>query len=331
MIALLMSAALAAASPAAAGTIQVVDTIKVGGIGGWDYATFDATTRKMYIAHGTAISAVDVDARTANAALAVADGAHIALPFNEGKTIMITNGKANTVTLNDTTSGAVLATIATDTGPDGAIIDPATGHAFVMANHAGTIDVIDLQGKTVIGKIAVPGKPEGAAVDGNGRVFTHLEDKNQLVIIDAKTMKIVATWDMKDCDSPSGLAYVGGAHDWILSACDGKIARVTDIKTGREVAALPIGDGPDFALYDADRKVGYIPAGEGKLTAIDFSGATPVVIATVATQKGARTAALDPKTGDVLLPTADFGTPQPGMKRAPPLPDTFRVLVVGAK
>ena len=321
MIALLMSAALAAAP-------HVTDTIKVGGTGGWDYATVDAATRKMYIAHGMVISAVDIDAKTANAALASANGAHIAIPFNGGKTLMITNGKANTVTLNDAVSGAVLATIATDAGPDGAIIDPAGGHAFVMANHAGTIDVIDLQGKTVVGKIAVPGKPEGAAVDGNGRVFTHLEDKNQLVIIDAKAMKIIATYDMKDCDSPSGLAYIGGAHDWILSACDGKIARVTDIKTGKEIAALPIGDGPDFALYDADRQVGYIPAGEGTLTAIDFSGATPVVIATVPTAKGARTAALDPKTGEVLLPTADFGPAQPGAKRPSVLPDTFRVVVV---
>jgi len=322
MIALLMSAAVATSS------YHISDTIKVGGNGGWDYATFDPATRKLYIAHGAAISAVDVDAGTANPALAAADGAHIALPFNDGKSLMITNGKAGTVTVADAATGAVQATIATDAGPDGAIIDGSTGHAFVMANHSGMVDVIDLATKTVLGKINVPGKPEGAAADNNGRVFTHLEDKNQLLVIDAKTMKVTATWDMKDCESPSGLAYVGGAHDWILSACDGKVARVTDIKTGKEVAALPIGDGPDFALYDADRKVGFVPAGEGKLTAIDFSGDTPVVIATIATQRGARTAALDPKTGNVLLPTADFGAPQPGQKRPGVLPDTFRVIVV---
>ena len=317
-------------SPAvAASSYHVADTIKVGGSGGWDYATVDATTHRLYIAHGTAISSVDLDAKTANPALAPADGAHIALPFDGGKSLMITNGKAGNVTLNDAATGAVQATIATDAGPDGAILEGATGHAFVMANHSGMVDVIDLGAKAVVGKIAVAGKPEGAATDNNGRVFTHLEDKNQLVIVDAKAMKVTATWDMKDCESPSGLAYVGGAHDWILSACDGKITRVTDIKTGKEVATLPIGDGPDFAIYDADRKVGFIPAGEGKLTAIDFSGDTPTVIATVATQKGARTAALDPKTGNILLPTADFGAPQPGQKRPGVLPDTFRVLVVG--
>ncbi len=322
MIAFLLAAALGAAP-------HVTDTIKVGGAGGWDYATVDATTRKMYIAHGMVISAVDIDAKTANPALAQVNGAHIAIPFNDGKTLMVTNGKANTVTLNDAATGALLATIATDAGPDGAIIDGGTGHAFIMANHAGMVDVIDLDAKTVLGKVAVAGKPEGAATDNKGRVFTHLEDKNQLVVIDAKTMKVTATWDMKDCSSPSGMAYVGGAHDWILSACDNKIARVTDIKTGKEVAALPIGNGPDFALYDETRQVGYIPAGEdGTLTAIDFSGAAPVVIATIPTAKGARTAALDPKTGEVLLPTADYGPVPPGAKRPAVLPDTFRVVVV---
>ncbi len=329
-MAFLMSAALVAAPPVTP-NFTIVDTIKVGGSGGWDYAAFDATTRRLYIAHGAAVSAVDIDARTANPALVQAVGAHIALPFDGGKTLMVTNGKAGTVTINDAQSGAALATIATDAGPDGAIIDDVTGHAFVMANHAGAVDVIDLKTRTVIGKIAVGGKPEGAAQDGHGHVFTHLEDKSQLVVIDAATMKVTATWDMKDCDSPSGLAYVGGAHDWILSACDGKVARVTDLKTGKEIAALPIGDGPDFALYDDARRIGYVPAGDGTLTAIDFAGSAPKVVATVTTEKGARTAALDPKTGDVLLPTADFGPAEPGAKRPPIIADSFRVLVVGSK
>jgi YVTN family beta-propeller protein len=323
MIALLMSAALAAAP-------QVTDSIKIGGPGGWDYATFDATTRKMYIAHGMAIAAVDVDARTANPALAPANGAHVAVPFDGGRTLLVTNGKANAVTLNDAASGAVLTTIATDTGPDAAIVDPSTGRAFVMANHGNTVDVVDLQTKSVAARIAVPGRPEGAAVDGNGRVFAHLEDKNQLVVIDAKAMTLTATWDLKGCDSPSGLAYVTG-RDWILSACDGGVAKVTDVATGKTVATLNIGDGPDFALYDAERKTGYIPSGDGKLAVIDLSGDTPKVTALVATQRGARTGALDPKTGNVLLPTADFGTPEPGAKRPPIVPDSFRVLIVKVK
>ncbi len=320
MIALLVSAAIIAAP-------HVTGSIPVGGSGGWDYASFDATTRKLYIAHGSAISAVDVDAKTANPALAAADGAHIALPFAGGKTLLVTNGKANTVTLNDAGSGTVAATIATDPKPDGAIIDTATGYGFVMAAGGQMVDIIDLSKATVIGKVAVAGKPEGAATDDNGRVFTHLEDKSGLVVIDAKAMKVVSTFTMADCDSPSGLAYIDGKN-WILSACDNKIARVTDVATGKEIAKFPIGDGPDFALYDSARKIGYIPAGEGKLTAISFAGDKPTLIATVPTQAGARTAALDPKTGNVLLPTADFAPAEPGSKRPSPVPGTFRIVIV---
>ncbi len=320
MIALLMSAAVIAAP-------HVTGTIPVGGAGGWDYASFDATTRKLYIAHGSAISAVDVDAKTANPALLVTNGAHIALPFAGGKTLLVTNGKANNVTLNDAVTGATTATIATDSRPDGAIIDDATGYGFVMAAGGQVVDVVDLAKAAVVGKVAVAGKPEGAATDNNGRVFTHLEDKKGLVIIDAKAMKIVSSFTMADCDSPSGLAYIDGKN-WILSACDNKIARVTDAATGKEIATFPIGDEPDFALYDSARKIGYIPAGEGKLTAISFAGNKPALIATVPTQAGARTAALDPKTGDVLLPTADFGPAEPGSKRPVAIPGTFRIVVV---
>jgi hypothetical protein len=54
----------------------------------------------------------------------------------------------------------------------------------------------------------------------------------------------------------------------------------------------------------------------------------------VTTEKGARTLALDQSTGKLYLPTADYGTPpEPTAERphprAPIVPGSFRVLVVG--
>ncbi len=71
-----------------------------------------------------------------------------------------------------------------------------------------------------------------------------------------------------------------------------------------------------------------MPSGDGKLTVISFDGA-PRVVDTVATKTGARTAALDPATGHVFLPTADFGPAVAAGERPPILPDTFEILVVG--
>ncbi|MGZ3304896.1 MAG: YncE family protein [Asticcacaulis sp.] len=325
----LAAAAMAAPAMAAPATgLKVLDQIKVGGSGGWDYASFDSATRTVYLSHGASIASVNVESRAVNATLAAASGAHVALAFNGGKSLMITNGKTNTVTLNDAATGAVTATIATDTGPDAAVIDPATGHAFIMANHGGMVDVIDLETKAVLAKISAGGAPEAGAADGEGLVFTHLEDKNAIVVIDARAMKVKATYAMPDCDEPSGIAFIPGKR-WLLSACRGGVARISNADTGAEVAKVTIGNRPDFALYDAKRQMGYVPSGDGKLTAIDFSGATPVVAETIATPVGARTGTLDPDTGRIYLPTADFGPPPAAGGWPQSVPDTFRLVVVG--
>src|SRR5580700_2579076 len=142
------------------GALKVSDVIKIGGTGGWDYATVDDHRHVLYLSHGTVIASVNLATRSVNAHLADAQGAHIALPVNNGSMILVTHGKANEVTLNDSASGAVLARISTDTNPDAAILEPLTGRAFVMANRANTVDVVDLPTHAVVAKIAVPGTPE---------------------------------------------------------------------------------------------------------------------------------------------------------------------------
>ncbi len=325
----LIAAGLMALSPAAAiaGPPHVVDTLKIGGTGGWDYVTFDAAHNRVYVAHGAVISAFDLNTHKAATALIATQGAHIALPVDGGKTLLVTNGKSNTVTFNDALTGAQVATVATDSKPDAAIVEPVSGQAYVMANGGGTVDVIDLNSHTVVAKIPAGGAPEAAAVDGTGLVFTHLEDRNALVVIDGKTRAFKATYAMKDCDEPSGVAFVDKGR-LVLSACRNGVARVTEADTGVEVATLPIGQHPDGALYDPKTGMGYIPSGDGKLTVIGFDG-KPHVVDTVATRAGARTAALDPETGRVFLPTADYTPPARAGDRPGIVPDSFVVLVIG--
>lgn len=323
-----LAAAPAMALAATPTGLKVIDQIKVGGTGFWDYASFDPATHTVYLSHGSAIASLNADTRSVNPSLVATKGAHVAVPYNNGKGLMVTNGQSNTVTLNDASTGALIATIATDTGPDAALVDGATGRGFVMANHGNKVDVIDLGSKTVLANISVGGAAEGAASDDQGLVFTHLEDKNAIVVIDAKAMKVKATYAMPDCKEPSGIAFLPGKR-LILSACRGGVARITNADTGAEVTTVPIGSRPDFALYDAKRLVGYVPSGDGKLTVIDFSGAKPVAIETIETPMGARTATLDPDTGRIYLPTADFGPPPAAGGWPQALPDTFRVVVVG--
>jgi YVTN family beta-propeller protein len=319
---------IAQSSVAAAAGRSVLNVIKVGGPDGWDYTTFDPTTHILYIAHGSAIASVNTTTKAATPHLADAQGAHIAVPFAGGSRLLVTHGRANQVTLNDAKTGAVEATIPTDAKPDAALIEPTTGRGFVMANGGGTVDVIDLNTKAVISRIAVGGAPEAAAFDGQGLVFTHLEDHNAIVVIDAKAMKVKATYLMSGCDEPSGIAAIP-KKGLIVSACANQIVRLTNSKTGAEVASLPLGKRPDSAFWDDARQVGYVPCGDGTLTVIRFENDLAHVAEVVATQAGARTGAVDSTTCLVYLPTAELGPPVNAGGRPSIVPDTFKVLVVG--
>jgi hypothetical protein len=56
-------------------------------------------------------------------------------------------------------------------------------------------------------------------------------------------------------------------------------------------------------------------------------GVAPGVVATVKTTKGARTIALDPSTGRLYLPSAQY-LPAVGTARPAMAPGSFRILVV---
>jgi DNA-binding beta-propeller fold protein YncE len=306
----------------------ILETIKVGGPDGWDYTTFDPVTHTLYIAHGSGIASMNAATKAVTPHLADAQGAHIAVPFAGGGKLLVTHGKANQVTLNDAKTGAVDATIPTDAKPDAALIEPTTGRGFVMANGGGTVDVIDLDRKAVIARIAVGGAPEAATADGQGLVFTHLEDHSAIVVIDAKAMKVKATYPMRGCEEPSGIAAIP-KRGLILSACANQIARITDAKSGAEIASLPIGKHPDSAFWDEARQVGYVPCADGTLTVISFKDDAARVAEVVTTQAGARTGTVDPGSGFVYLPTGEFGAPANPGGRPSIVPDTLKVLVIG--
>jgi hypothetical protein len=111
---------------------------------------------------------------------------------------------------------------------------------------------------------------------------------------------------------------------------------VTDASSGRHVAQVPIGKGPDAAAFDAGRKLIFSSNGQdGTLTVIHEDDPDHYsVIATLATQKSARTMALDARTHKVYLVAAEFGpAPPPTADQPHPRPaildGSFKVLVVG--
>ena len=96
------------------------------------------------------------------------------------------------------------------------------------------------------------------------------------------------------------------------------------------IATVPIGERVDGNGFDPELGLAFSANGDGTLTvARESSPGKFEVPETVATQVGARTVALDPKTHKIYLPTAEFA-PTTDAKTRPKMVDgSFVVLVVG--
>lgn len=313
---------------------RVIDKWKIGGEGGWDYMSVDPATDQLYLTRGSHVLAIDTASGKVVADITGFKGTHGVVFDAEGKCGYISDGGSNQVAVFDRKTHEVLAKIDTGANPDGLLFEPYTKTVWTFNGRGKSATVIDAQTYKVLSTIPLAGKPEFPASDGKGYVFVNIEDKNLLDHIDAKSMKVLAEWPLAPCESPSGLA-IDRTQQKLFSVCDNKIMSVTDGVTGKIVADVPIGDGPDAAAFDPQRKLIFSSNGGGNLTIVHQDSPTKYsVIANVATQRSARTMALDEKSGRVYLVAAEFG-PRPAPTAANPhpwpsiVPGSFIVLVVG--
>jgi len=193
--------------------------------------------------------------------------------------------------------------------------------------------VIDVKTDEVIATILLDAKPEFAVSDGKGWVYVNLEDKSSIAQIDAQHLTVSAVWPIAGCEEPSGLAIdISGQR--LFAGCDNKVMAVVDARSGRTIGTAPIGGGVDGAKYDSGTHLGFASCGEGVLTIIgQGAGGKPEVAQTLATQRGARTMALDEHAHRIFLVTANFGpppaaTPENPHPRPAIEPGTFRLLVL---
>jgi YVTN family beta-propeller protein len=249
-----------------------------------------------------------------------------------GKFGYVSDGGGNAVIVFDRATLATVATVPAGTNPDGIVFEPATQTVWAFNGRSNSATVIDAASQKVVATIPLPGKPEFPAVDGKGNVFDNIEDKSEIVRLDAKTNKITATWPAGG-DSPSGLAFdVAGAR--LFPVCDGKKMAVVDSNSGKLLATAAIGDGPDAAGWDAKHNLAFASSGDGILSVIDAASSTYKTIQSLPTQRGARTMAYDAGADRIYLTTAEFGPrpePTPANPRPRPaiVPGSFTILVVG--
>jgi hypothetical protein len=323
-----VGAVAAPAAAMAAGPSGLAVTARIPGPdGGWDYASFDPARRRVYVAHGDRVMMIQADTGVVNPDFAQGSHLHAVVPIAGTDLLVTTNSGDNTARVLSAADGRLLASIPAARDTDSAVYDPQRGLLLAIGGDSGEITVVDPKAGKAVGSLALGGELEFGVVDGKGRLYVNLADKNRIAVVDLAARHLATTYPMPGCQGPTGLALTGDGR--LISACRNGLAKILQAADGKELASLRIGEGPDAVLLDAARGEAYIPSGRtGTLAVIALRGpASNTVVDTVKTQVGARTGAEDPKTGDIYLPAAAYGPLAPGQKPGP-TPGSFVVLVV---
>ncbi len=208
------------------------------------------------------------------------------------RTVWAFNGRSKNVTVIDTASRSVVATIALPGKPEFPQAD-GKGHVFDNIEDKNSIVRLDASSKTLTDTWTLPGcdSPSGMAIDReHSRLFSVCDGK-KMAVVDAGTGKVISLPEIGD--GPDAAGYDDKRQLAFSSNGEGTLT-VVDAKGGyKEVQQLPTMKGARTMAYDSGKDRVYM----------------------VTAEQGAR-----PE------PTPANPRPRPAI-----VPDTFQVLVIGRK
>ena len=305
---------------------HIVDRIPMGD-GWWDYATVDSDKRRLFVTRGNGVFKMDL-------ATGLID--YRFLPGAEGRDVDVLPGTDLVMTTMAGYSAAILFSgvdskvskiFSLKQASDSMVWEPVGKQFWVMggSGEAAALDPVKMEQTAAID---LGDSLEFSQTDGKGRIFVNGSESASVIAFDAPSKKIVGKWKMKDCEDPSGMAYIEHI-DAVMSVCFNNMVKVLDARNGKEIATLPVGKGADAVIYDKVTKRAFVPSAyEGLLTVIQVNSRSDIkVLEQAKTQIGTRTGAVDTQTGRIYLPTARMGSlNQLGWPEA--IPGTVELLVM---
>ncbi len=328
---------LAAAAFAAPPTYKVVNKVKIGGANRWDLLAVDTANHRLYVSHTSQTEVIDTASGKLVGTLMGTNGVHgIAVASDLGRGFT-TDGADNDVTIFDLKTLAVLGKAKTGQNPDAIIYEPSSHRVISFNPRSQDATAIDARtGAIAAASIPMGGQPELADTDGKGHVWVNLEDKAEIVEIDAAKAVVNKRYSIAPCEEPTGLTR-NPKNGMLYSVCANKLMVVSDPASGKVVATVPIGGGSDGVVFDD----GYAFSANGADGTITMVGETSPgkyeAVATIPTMTSARTIAVDQQAHKLYLPAAEAGPPAAGKGkgkgkgrgRPQMAPDSFQILVVG--
>ncbi|RZJ26677.1 MAG: YncE family protein, partial [Flavobacterium sp.] len=220
---------------------KVTKTIPIPGNDGWDYLSVNEQAQQLFVSHATVVNVIDLKSGKTIATIPDTEGVHGIAVANDINKAFITDGRANAVTIVDLTTFKLIEKVKIEgVKPDAVLYDKFSHRVFVYNAKSHDATVLDANSNKVIATVPLEGKPEFSVTNGKGLIYVNIEDKNQIKVIDASTLKVLHTWSIAPGDEPSGLA-IDNSTKRLFSVCGNKLMIVTDAETGKIIKTLPIG------------------------------------------------------------------------------------------
>ncbi len=313
-----------AQAAAAAESYKILNTAQSMGTGGIDYVYADNDARRLYVPRGNEVLVFDLDTLKSAGSITNARARGVAVdPVSHHGFC-----SSSPVVMWDSQTLQTIKTIPVEGGPDGILFEPLTERIYVFSHRAPNATVIDGTDGTVVGTIDLGGAPEQAQSDGQGHLYVDIEDKDNVAVVDVKTLKVTAHYDLGGKGGgPGGLGLDAKNHILFAMCHNPATCVVLSADDGKILATLPIGSGSDGGGFNPATMEAFSSQRDGTLTIIKENSPTSFEVAqTVQTKPGAKTCTLDTKNNHMVLITTEAapapagaateaGTNQPGGDR----------------
>jgi DNA-binding beta-propeller fold protein YncE len=286
------------AETAPAGPYKIVNSAQFMGTGGIDYVYADSDGRRLYVPRGGEILIFDLDTLKQVGSIPNAKAHGVAVDANSHHGF----GSSNPVVMWDTKTLETLKTIPAQGRPDGIFFEPETERVFVFSHSAPNATVIDAKDGSIVGSIDLGGAPEQAASDGQGHLYVDIEDKGKVAVVDLKTLKVTAHYDLGGKNGAAGLGLDAKNRVLFAFCREPATAVMLNADDGKILATLPIGSGTDSGGFNPQTMEAFSSQRDGTLTIIKENNPTSFEVEqTVQTMQGAKTGTLDAKTNHIVL------------------------------
>ncbi len=270
--AICLSLAMASHSSATGGGLplsKVTDVPLTGQATRWDYASLDASSGMLFMAHlGDSVVTV-FDTRQLRVVADIPDirDVHGVLAIPELGRVYASATGSNELVAIDMKTLKIVARVPAGNYPDGIAYAPEAHKIYVSDEHGGTDTVIDVRSNTRVATIKVGREVGNTQYDPISKhIFVNEQTSAELVEIDPSTDQILNRIKLPGAKGNHGL-YIDAPARLAYIACEGNDKLlVLDLGTRKVTATFAVGAEPDVLAYDPVMAWLYVASESGVVT-----------------------------------------------------------------